>query len=332
MGVSESVASEVSSPDVSAKSFAIRDSRWSGFVALGLLILTIVLEVYEISTERDTNLAVVTMLALVLLVNGSLAASRIHDFRGIRRQMADEHRKLEHERQAREQADAALEVRLDADRRDREDDEWIEAAATPTRDRMAATLVPSEIADSLMEGLGRTLDADFVVFYSFGKFENLKSARQWSQSASTQIDVSLIPPHDSALLSLAKRLGNRSHVLVVEDSHQVDVSSDPYPELLRASREVSRSWLMAPVGEAIHGMGYVWIGMVKDPRTWSIAEVGFVKRVVADATQLLAHAWMIGQSMQIADNEGKVNRLVELDRVKNDFIENMNHELRTPLT
>ncbi|MEK7295684.1 MAG: histidine kinase dimerization/phospho-acceptor domain-containing protein, partial [Actinomycetota bacterium] len=72
--------------------------------------------------------------------------------------------------------------------------------------------------------------------------------------------------------------------------------------------------------------------MVKDPRTWSIAEVGFVKRVVADATQLLAHAWMIGQSMQIADNDGKVNRLVELDRVKNDFIENMNHELRTPLT
>ena len=129
MGVSESVASEVSSPDVSAESFAVRDSRWSSFVALGLLSLIFVVEVYEISTERDTNLAVVTMLALVLLVNGSLAASRIHDFRGIRRQMADEHRKLEQELEAREQADEALEIRLESDRRDLEDNDWIEARA-----------------------------------------------------------------------------------------------------------------------------------------------------------------------------------------------------------
>ena len=129
MGVSESVASEVSSPDVSAESFAVRDSRWSSFVALGLLSLIFVVEVYEISTERDTNLAVVTLLALVLLVNGSLAASRIHDFRGIRRQMADEHRKLEQELEAREQADEALEIRLESDRRDLEDNDWIEARA-----------------------------------------------------------------------------------------------------------------------------------------------------------------------------------------------------------
>ncbi|MEK7295683.1 MAG: hypothetical protein AAB018_04040, partial [Actinomycetota bacterium] len=79
--------------------------------------------------ERDTNLAVVTLLALVLLVNGSLAASRIHDFRGIRRQMADEHRKLEQELEAREQADEALEIRLESDRRDLEDNDWIEARA-----------------------------------------------------------------------------------------------------------------------------------------------------------------------------------------------------------
>jgi len=63
-----------------------------------------------------------------------------------------------------------------------------------------------------------------------------------------------------------------------------------------------------------------------------LQEVEFVQKITSDSAQILASARMFNQAMQISEHAAVVNRLVELDNVKDDFIENMNHELRTPLT
>ena len=156
--------------------------------------------------------------------------------------------------------------------------------------------------------------------------------RQWSRTIKTQIDVSKITNYETRLIDLANNLKKSPDVIVVTDSQLIDEIPYSYLDLIPIKQEVSRSWILINLGEVNHGLGYVWIGMANDVRVWSDAEVGFVKRMVADSSQVLAHAWMINQSMQIAANDAEVERLVELGKVKNSFIENMNHELRTPLT
>ncbi len=286
----------------------------------------------EISRLRDQNVAVWVLLVLIFLIAGSLAISRIRNFREFISQMEDAHKRLEEERAARQRADEALEARIEKDRNDRQDHEWIEAEVNSIMSQMAGTVVPNDIADLLAEGLGQTLKADFALFYSYGEFQNSRLLKQWSRTTDTQIDLSRIRPYASRMLELAKSLVKRSQVVTVEDSALIDISGQLFPDLVPISQELARSWILAPVGEATHGMGYVWIGMAERARVWSTVEVGFVKRLAAEAAQVLAHAWMINQSMKIAENTAEVDRLVELDKVKNDFIENMNHELRTPLT
>jgi signal transduction histidine kinase len=286
----------------------------------------------EISRLRHQDLIVWLTLVLIFLVVIFLAVSRVRNFRKFDIRIADEHRKIAEEYMARQQADEALEARIDKDRTDRRNQEWIDTAVNSTLLEMTGTVVPNEIVDVLMEGLGQTLEADFVLFYSFGKFQNSRLLNQWSRTTTTQIDLSRIREYESQMADLAKRLVQRSEVVAVDDSSLIDISRDPFPDLLPIAQEISRSWMLAPVGEAIHGWGYVWIGMTENVRVWSAKEIGFVKKLVDNSAQVLAHAWMIGQSMRIAEIDSKVNRLVELDKVKNDFIENMNHELRTPLT
>lgn len=286
----------------------------------------------ENSNRMNQYIIVLVVLALMALLAGYLEVARRRDHRMIRARAKCERRELERMQAALQQADFALASRLEKDRLDRLDREWIDSSVRSILAQMKGTVVGEEIAELLVEGLGRTLGADFVIFYSFGEFQNSRILKLWSQTPSVPIDLSRITSYEWRLMELAKRLEKRSHVIIVTDSHLLDVSRDPFPDLVTSSQEVARSWLMAPVGEAIHGLGYVWIGMAENPRIWLPKEVTFVQQVLAEAAPVVAHARIFHQAMRIAENDAEVNRLVELDKVKDDFIEDMNHELRTPLT
>ena len=286
----------------------------------------------ENSNRMNQYTIVLVVLALMALVAILLEVARRRDHRMIRARARNERQELERIREALQQADLALASRLEIDRLDRLDREWIDSGTRSILAKMKGTVIGDEIAEYLVEGLGRRLGADFVIFYSFSEFQNSRILKQWGRTTATQIDISGIADYESRLMDLAKRLEKRSKVIVVNDSHLVDVSRDRFPDLLAISQDIVRSWVMASVGEAIHGMGYVWIGMVESPRVWTSKEVAFVQQMVADAAPVMAHARIFNQAMRIAENDAEVNRLIELDKVKDDFIENMNHELRTPLT
>lgn len=286
----------------------------------------------EISRLRNLDVTVWALLVFIFLLAGTLAVSHIRTFREIGIQMNTERRELEEERAARQRADESLEARIAKDRMDRLDREWIDSAVNSILLQMKETVGPDEIADLLVEGVGRTVDADYVLYFAAGESQTQELWKQWYRRTDFQIDLSRLPEYEANMTDLAKFLEKRSRVIAVDDSSLINISRHPFPRLATMSQEIARSWMLAPIGEAAHGLGYVWIAMAKDARVWSAAEVGFVKKIVADSAQVLAHAWMMSQSMQIAEHDAEVARLVELDKVKNDFIENMNHELRTPLT
>jgi len=307
-------------------------SRALSFGVLGLLVIVVVIELYEVFQENNTNVVVLIFLSLVLIVNGFLAVTQLRDFRGIRAQMKSEQQELVAQRAERVQADEELKRRIDKDRRDQLDQEWINTTANSIVTPMSRTVVAEEIFDELVEGIGRTLNADFVFFYSFNEFQNFRVMKLWSEPTSPQIDIARIMKFESSMLGIGKHLVNQTQGVAVNDAHLADIIPQPFPDLVVESNLMARSWALASVGEANNVLGYVWLGMVKEPRIWSAIELGFVKKILVDSFPILAHTWLIDQLIQISVNKAEVDRLVELDKMRNNFIENMNHELRTPLT
>ena len=314
------------------KSFIFETNKLGSFVIEGSDEKT-----HQLVRDANFNRAysyvpVVVVLTLIFTVAGFLLVVRLRYFRKI-------HFLLEHERQRNEETDLAthraddeLRFRIDKERMDRSDREWIDSTVNSILSLTKGTVIPDEIADTMVESLGRTLKVDFVIFYSYGKFRRDELWRQWSQTPATQIDFSRIAKYKSNLLDSLKNLGEGGRAIVVSDTRLINVSRGPFPEIVAISKELARSFMLVPIGEEIHGLGYMWLGMKEQVRVWSPIEAELIQQVASNSAQSLAHAWRFGQTMQIAENAATVNRLIELDKVKNDFIENMNHELRTPLT
>ncbi|MEO8363281.1 MAG: GAF domain-containing sensor histidine kinase, partial [Ilumatobacteraceae bacterium] len=195
-----------------------------------------------------------------------------------------------------------------------------------------STIVPDTIAESLVEGLGKALGVDVVLFYSFAKNPMPRLWKQWHLKDEPEVEESVVTDYEPELLRLMEHMWNRKRKIIVNDSQLIDIARDPIPELAAITQLGARSWMMVPVGAGTQVLGCVAVGMVESPRVWSGSEIELVEKVIAEVADVFIQARLFRQSMQIAENDSEVNRLVELDKIKNDLIENMNHELRTPLT
>ncbi|MFA5775514.1 MAG: GAF domain-containing protein, partial [Ilumatobacteraceae bacterium] len=286
----------------------------------------------EIVRQNSRNAALLVAIALIFLIAGFIAFTYLRNLKRIRSQMETERQKLDESNVALKQIDNELQMRLDQDRIDRAENEWINTTARSISLEFKSTILPGAIAESLVEGLGKALGVDVVLFYSFAKHPMPRLWKQWHLKDDPEVEESVITDYEPELLRLMEHLWNRKRKIIVNDSQLIDISKDPIPELAAITQMGARSWMMVPVGAGTQVLGSVAVGMVENPRVWSDSEIELVEKVVAEVADVFIQARLFSQSMQIAENDAEVNRLVELDTIKNDVIENINHELRTPLT
>ncbi|MEK7295924.1 MAG: GAF domain-containing protein, partial [Actinomycetota bacterium] len=286
----------------------------------------------EITRQNYRNTALLAVLALIFLVSGFVALSHLKDLRKIRVQMEIERQKLDDTNLALKEIDNELQLRLDRERIERSEHEWLDKTVRSMSSQFKSTIDPDAIAESLVEGLGRALDVDVVLFYSFPNFPMPRLWKQWHRRSDTNVDGSLVVENESELFTLVENLWSKKRTIVVNDSHLINIAQDPNPKLAELSQMSARSWILVPLGAGTEILGCFGVGMFEKPRVWSGAEIELVEKVVSEVADVFIQARLFRQSMQIAENDAEVNRLVELDRVKNDLIENMNHELRTPLS
>lgn len=332
MDIQRSVMPESPSPTAIDADFTWRRSQWFGVVVLGLLLFVVAVVLFFETRYEGRDFVILILLALLLLVNGSLAYSRLRDFRRIRDRVASERRRLDEANVALKRIDDELQSRIIQERNDRAEHRRLVAATKTISAQFKSTLASDQIAESMAEGLGRELKADSVICYSFDETMWPGFVKQWNSRAGTRVDESLILGYESALTAMVQRLWSRKRVINVPDSHLLDVPSTEIPELVGISKEFARSWVISPVADGTSVLGFVAVAMVDDARVWSSSEIALIQQVCSEAASVCVHARMSKQLMQIAENDSEVERLVGLDKVKNDFIENMNHELRTPLT
>ncbi|MHB1128992.1 MAG: sensor histidine kinase [Ilumatobacteraceae bacterium] len=285
----------------------------------------------EISRQNSRNAALLVALALIFLVLGFIAFSHLGDLRRIRVRMVHKRRELDDLNATLQQVESELRLRLDQERIDRAEHEWLHTAVRSISAKFKSTINPDMIAESLVAGLGQALNVDTVLFYSFPNFPMQRLWKQWHRLAEGKTEESIIIENESGLFKLAEHLWNENRSVIVNDSRLIDVSHDPIPKLAAIAQTSARSWVLVPVGAGSQVLGCLGVGFVENVHVWTTAEIELIQKVVSDVAEVFIQARLFRQSMQIAENDAEVGRLVELDKVKNDLIENVNHELRTPL-
>ncbi len=288
---------------------------------------------------RRTNLYVIilALLTLIGLLAVFMEVTRSRDYRIIRTQARDKRQELDETSATLQKVDKDLQLRLEKERIERTEQEWITSGYNSISLRFRSSAESESIAETMVEDLAHVLQADSVISYSFAELPWPRIVKQWHQRPVSQVDESLFTEFESGLFAYIGGLWRDRRVVIVADSGLIKIWPDQIPKIVEATRQLARSWLIVPVGEGTHVVGFLFVGMVESAREWSAAEIELIKRVSATAASTWIQLRMAGQSMQIASMEiaertAEVSRLVELGKVKSDFIVNMNHELRTPLT
>lgn len=315
--------------------FNVLASQLTGSSAVGSVDPLATLFQNEIARQNSRNAALLVALALVVLVVGFMgfvAFTHLRELKRVRNQMEIERQKLDESNIALKQVDNELQLRLDQERIDRAEREWLNSSVKSISLGFKATIDPDTIAESLVDGLGQVLGVDVVLFYSFAKHPMPRLWKQWHLKPEPEINESVVMDHESDLSRLMEYLWNRNRKIIVNDSSLIDIAHDPIPKLAAITQLGARSWMMIPLGAGTQILGCIAVGMVEKPRVWLASEIELVEKVATEVADVFIQARLFRQSMQIAENDAEVSRLIELDKIKNDLIENMNHELRTPLT
>jgi len=285
----------------------------------------------EISRQNDRNAALLVALALIFLATGFIGFSHLSYLRKIRARMETERQNLDETNVALQRVENELQLRLDQERSERAEQEWLNSTFRLIALQLKGTIDPNTIAESLIRSLGRTLGVDVVVLYMFPNFPIPRLWKQWHLNVGHVAEESLVLENESNILKLAESLWKENRIITVNDSHLIDIGQSPIPKLATVAQARARSWVLVPMGAGSQVMGCLGIGYNENPHIWTSVELELIEKVVNEGVEVFTQARLFKQSMQIAENNAEVDRLIELDKVKNNFIENMNHELRTPL-
>ncbi|MEO8363482.1 MAG: hypothetical protein ABI570_03760, partial [Ilumatobacteraceae bacterium] len=104
----------------------------------------------EIVRQNSRNAALLVALTLIFLVAGFIAFTHLRDLKKVRKKMEIEREKLDESNVAIKQIDDELQLRLNQERIDRAESEWINTTVRSISLEFKSTIVPDTIAESLV--------------------------------------------------------------------------------------------------------------------------------------------------------------------------------------
>lgn len=267
------------------------------------------------------------------LVAAYLGVSRVLALRRARSDIARDRQVLDDARNSLTAVESELQTRVARENLRRAQDQRLDSAVRMIASDLRRATSARQIVERLARGLEYAMNSDLSYVQLFASQDDVEIGclvRDGEPAIFRPQEVGIDRELSAEMLGMVQDAWRSSETTLIRVDDLSAQVSDNMMSMI-GQLDLPENSLLIPMGEGNTVVGFVIIGRRKD-LAWQSNEIVATQNAVAYASNAVGALRSSALVQQVLANEEVVAELRDLDRLKNEFVSNVNHELRTPLT
>ena len=285
------------------------------------------------TNRRNLVFRIAVLLAALTAVASYLGISRTRAIRRARSAVLSDARRLSEASLSLRRLESEMNSRIARETLLRAEDQRLDSAARMIATELRRATTVRHVVERLASGLEYLLKIDLIYIQVFGKGRESDVGCLVRDGRVSVIDSSQFGvDRDVAdeIVQIVDQLEREENTKVFKSTDVLRATSPALTAIIGRLSIPENSFVVG-IREGNEVIGFVLVGR-EDLRSWNSNELGAVQNVVANSANAVGAIRSLELIREVRKTETVVSELRELDRMKNEFISNVNHELRTPLT
>lgn len=285
------------------------------------------------SRQRNLVTRVAVLLLSIAVVGSFLGYSRARTIRRARVAVLDDERRLSEANVSLQHLESEMNERIREETALREENQRLDSAVLMVTTQLRSSMTTRQVVEKLASGLDHLVKTDLIYILIFGRGRESDVSCLVRGGRSEFIDTSQFGVDgriSNEIVRILDDIGNQENRGILKGS---DILRESTPALAAILHQLSMpdNSIVFGIREGNEVSGAVLVGR-NNLLSWSSNELGAIQNVVANAANAVGAIHSSDLVREVRKTELVVSELREIDRLKDEFISNVNHELRTPLT